>query len=487
MERDPVSIEVLRSPGLSQLSLTGMPDAWLRDSRDKIRSLVSRHVPWGPLDRVLVHLLPAEEAKSGAHLEFPIVVACMLALLRESPPPAVTEFLATHRLVGAVSLAGELQSTDLSRILERSDPEGTVGPARFASLDAFWDFLRRAETEGLVLPPPAEDSLPPETEPDPDVLPVRGRAWQRFWMLAAAVAEQPVLLVGPPGAGKSHLARWAHALVPEPDAPTAAEIRHIWTLAEQPRRPRIPRVHPHSRANVFEFLGQLRKKVARPGFFSLAHGGVLVLDEFAELNRDCREILRTVLDRREIECQQGGHYSRWPADFWLVATVNPCPCGYLRGEASAACRCSASARLLYQSRLSGPLLDRFGLKLFVDKEDGDADRTLPPHLFPIARLDAAAPELRALVSEARRRAQSLYPEELPALRAEEWTRELSERSLQNKARLRSALRALAPSASAKEISELLRRMSETEDPLISRAAPLPRLGSTFRSKPHALA
>ncbi|MBS1985447.1 MAG: ATP-binding protein [Bdellovibrionales bacterium] len=434
-----VTIEVLRSQGLNQLVLTGLPDAWLRDSRDKLRALIGSLVPWNPMARILVHLLPADESKNGAHLELPIVIGCLAVLTHEPLPPSAQRFLAEHPLVGSLNLSGDLEHTELSRMLERADPEHTVGPSRFRTLTELWDFLLQGQVDRL--PPLLHANGPAAPRPQP--IAVEGRLWQRFWLLAAAVAEVPVLLIGPPGQGKSHLARWAASLVPNPSPERRFEIEQIWSLAGAWPTTLPPVVAPHSRVNIAELIGHSRRGISRPGLFSLAHGGTLILDEFAELNRDCRETLRTILDRRLVVRQAHQEQIEWPADFWLIATANPCPCGFTRGDVTADCTCPASVRTLYKSRFSGPLLDRFGLKLYIDEQQlRDPRQSDICDWFDIARLDDAGEALPNLVAELRPRVR----EHLVAARADIVASpifvKVSERERQTVTRLLAALRVL---------------------------------------------
>ena len=138
----------------------------------------------------------------------------------------------------------------------------------------------------------------------------------------------------------------------------------------------MPFQNPHSRTHLSEFVGVARHEVPRPGIFTLSHGGLLVLDEFPELARDAREILRNILDEKKVVKNTKAGFCTWPADFWLIMTANPCPCGSARGRDLSKCRCQERLRLQYLARFSGPLLDRVGVKLFLTEEEKFLPRDL---------------------------------------------------------------------------------------------------------------
>lgn len=449
-----VVVEALKSRGLQGLSISGLPDAWLKEGRDRLRALVSAHSQWGPLDRILVQLLPADEEKAGAQLEFPIVAACLLVLAEDAVHPRAREALARRHLVGAVALNGDVQANESTKFLERIYADTTWGPSDFPTLAAFLDFLTTGIDPVRRLPEDPVRSLP---IPTPKVV---GRRWERAWLLTALVLRRPVLLMGPPGVGKSFLASWAGALHPAPLETTwRSEIESLWGLAGFIRAPQSPHLTPHSRTHLAEFIGYARRGSPRPGLFSLAHGGTLVLDEFAELNRDCREIMRTVLDQKRVIRQTPKRACEWPADFWLLATCNPCPCGHARGPDLRDCRCGEVARRKYRDRLSGPLLDRFAIKLHVDRDDQTKDR-----LFPEATwLDESPLTVTDAIRTARTKLAEAAPRESYSMR--------SFRSRRLKDEVHAALQALW-NVTPERASELIHNL-ETHDEMAFTDRPLP--------------
>lgn len=393
-----VEVSVLR--GLQNLTLSGLPGEVLRDARDKIRAVLHNSVSWDPLERLVVHLSPQEIPKVGAHLEVPITLACWIALqpnLRSNE--RILERLRSHRFYGSVDLSGDISATPTSKCLEIEDPLG-VGASHFSSLSALFSWI----TSEAPLPP-ARHEAPAGPLAIPEEIPVEGRYLERLALVTAALCGEPVLLVGPPGVGKTHLGKWCRSWYPSPDAATESEKERIWRSAGYEAAPRVPFLNPHARTHVSEFLGYRRQNRSLPGLFSLAHGGLMVLDEFPELARDVREIFRNVLDQKELRRFNGQEFSNWPADFWLVATANPCACGQARPKDLSLCRCSRPQLTKYLERFSGPLLDRFGIQLFVnDSISSNTEKLLDSleHTGLRVLLDSSSGEISQRVREGRR-------------------------------------------------------------------------------------
>ncbi len=359
LEKKEISVQGIKTRGMGQLSLSGNLSASLRDSRDKIKAVVARYAPWGPVDKILLNLLPSDLSKFSPHLELPMALS-MLALLW---PEALNEGqllrLKSVHYSGSLSLSGDLCESELLC-------EGAK-ISTFKNLNQVWAFVLTGE-------------IPVNEKPETKVyfktqIPhAEKREYEKFWLGVAAHAKLPVLLIGPPGVGKSHLARWALSCLQSPTDKLREEIDRIWILSGKEELPEIPFQNPHSRTHLSEFVGVARHEVPRPGVFSLAHGGLLVLDEFSELARDSREILRNILDEKKVVKNTKAGFCTWPADFWLILTANPCPCGYAQGTDLSRCRCQENTRQKYLARFSGPLLDRMGVKMFLT----EAELKMPP-------------------------------------------------------------------------------------------------------------
>ena len=383
-----VEVSVLK--GLQNLSLTGLPSEVLRDARDKIRAVLHNSVSWDPLERLVVHLSPQEIPKTGSHLEVPIILACWVALqseLRENP--RILSKLSDYRFYGSVDLSGRISRTPASSSLEDADDKA-VGPQHFSHLKELFTWVR----SNTPLPQVVATSTPATREESESIF-VEGRWTERLALFASAVVGEPTLLVGPPGVGKTHLGKWCRSWYMNTCTQSEHEKDRIWKAAGYEKAPRVPDLNPHARTHVSEFLGYRKVGRTMPGLFSLAHGGLMVLDEFPELARDVREIFRNVLDQKELRRFNGHEFSTWPADFWLVATANPCACGQARPRDLSKCRCTRGHLVKYLDRFSGPLLDRFGVQLFVHSTETPEvlELIMDPSMNRVRELLSSSPQV----------------------------------------------------------------------------------------------
>lgn len=372
IEKQNIKVEAVKTRGLSNLSISGLPDTALKESREKIKNLVSQISDWGPMDKVMVELSPSELSKTGNHLELPIALTCLIVLDKEIGDEA-KNLIQNYSFASELSLNGELRDTPLTEALTFSNLTQFIGAAQFSTLQQLWDQIKTNCSLSENIEQNLEETITENTNNNFHII---GRTWERFCLMSACVAKLPALLIGPPGVGKSHLAQWAAHVCPPENRFIQNEQRHIWRLAMNKNPPQLPVINPHAKTQLSEFKGVQRAKCESPGLFALAHGGVLILDEFAEMNRDVREILRNIIDTKIVEKNTRAGLSIWPSNFWLILTSNPCPCGFAKGNDLSHCRCSDSSRLTYQNRISGPIWSRMGLKLFIEEE-----HLVPPKWF----------------------------------------------------------------------------------------------------------
>jgi len=394
IEARSVAVEAHLSNGLPSFTLVGLPETTVKESRERVRSAIVNSGFEFPRKRITVNLAPADLPKQGGRYDLAIAIALLVASHQVSPNKlAGLELLGELALDGSIravsgQLAAAIQAGTLSRALlcaKNPDCSATLSKTKILQAETLTQACNFLNGKADLFQPSIQ--LPSTITPLKDLSDIIGQESAKRALCIAACGKHHLLMYGPPGAGKSMLAQKVPQIMPKCSNSDALEIQIVYnSIAKSLPFGERPFRAPHHSTSAAALIGG--SNPPKPGEITLAHKGVLFLDELAEFPRHILDHLREPIETKKIVIARSGNQACFPADFQLIAATNPCPCGY---NPSNKCRCTPAEVARYQARLSGPLMDRFDLSIAI----APVPFSLMTHEKPAAKTDEL-PDIKAI-------------------------------------------------------------------------------------------